>query len=80
MMKPSAGELWYLKQMVSHIFVRFHQQLKTADDVVYNAFSKAATTLGLLDENSESHICMKEAVQFLRDPTHSRSLFYLIRI
>lgn len=78
MMKPNADELWCLEQILTHISGRSHQDFRAVDGNTYDTFSGAASKLVLLNENSESHLRMKEAVDTLCDLGQRRSLFTLL--
>ncbi|KAL8154528.1 hypothetical protein AgCh_000044 [Apium graveolens] len=59
----SAGELWYLRLLLSNVSgPTFFQFLKTINGVSFQTFKDACKNLGLLDDDNEWHSVIKECV------------------
>ena len=58
--------------------VIIRRELRTVDGVTHNTFEETARAMGLLEDKTESHICMSDAREAGYDPGCLRVLFSLL--
>ena len=76
--KLQAGEVWYLRLLLQHRPARSFEEIRTVDNVLHASYSEAARATGLLENVTESEICMQEAKDFLCSPRQLRFLFVVL--
>ena len=73
--RPSEGEVFYLRALLQHRPASSHVDARTVDDVEYTTFQEAATELGLFANEKEAEYALMEAIQSLKTPRQLRLLF-----
>lgn len=74
-LRPSAGEVFYLRALLDHCPARSFEHLRTIGGTIYGTFQEAATVLGLFQHRREAEMVMAEAVAALYTPREIRWLF-----
>lgn len=77
---PSAGEVFYLRCLLSHQCARSFAQLRTVDDTLLPSYHEAAIHLGLFTSENEGYFAMREACESFHTPSQLRFLFARILI
>jgi hypothetical protein len=72
---PTAGELFYLRCLLTHLPARTYRDLCTVDNVLYDSFHDAALHLGLFTDQNEGYYALLEAVTSYHTPAQLRFLF-----
>ncbi|XP_055350894.1 uncharacterized protein LOC129597400 [Paramacrobiotus metropolitanus] len=78
LIRPQAGDVWYLRLLLKHVPSRSYEQLRTVNGEVCESFADAATKLGLFNDSTESKLCMEEAIAQFCSPAQLRTLFFLL--
>jgi hypothetical protein len=73
--RPSEGEVFYLRALLQHRPASSHLDARTVDGVEYPTFQEAATELGLFANEQEAEYALVEAIQSLKTPRQLRLLF-----
>lgn len=73
--RPSAGERFYLRLMLSSRPATSFLDARTVNGVAYDTFQEAAIAFGLFDEQNEADYALQEAVVTRRTPRQIRVLF-----
>jgi hypothetical protein len=73
--RPSEGEVFYLRALLQHRPASSHVDARTVDDIEFPTFQEAATELGLFANENESAYALMEAIQTLKTPRQLRLLF-----
>jgi hypothetical protein len=73
--RPSQGELFYLRAILQNRPTRSFEMTRTVADVEFSTFQEAALELGLFADSNEAMFAISEGVQSLRTPRELRILF-----
>jgi hypothetical protein len=73
--RPSQGELFYLRTILQTRSCRSFTAARTVGDVQHTSFQSAATDLGLFADTNEATYAIMEGIQNLRTPHELRVLF-----
>lgn len=73
--RPTQGELFYLRCILSHRPVMSFLDARTANGTCWSTYQEAATSLGIFGGESEATYAFIEAIQDLRTPAQLRILF-----
>ena len=73
--KPSAGDVFYLRALLGVCPARSFDELRTFEDRAYSSFQAAAIARGLFANESEAQYALREAVHSLKTPRQLRILF-----
>jgi hypothetical protein len=73
--RPSQGELFYLRALLQIRPARSFLELRTVDGCEYPTYQQAATHLGLFADKNEAVYTLAEAVHALKTPRQLRLLF-----
>lgn len=78
--RPSEGEKFYLRALLTHRPARSFEDLRTIDGHVFDLYQEAATELRLFENQREAFHALQEAVDNLYTPPQLRRLFVDILI
>ncbi|KAE8218337.1 hypothetical protein CF319_g7769, partial [Tilletia indica] len=83
--RPGAGEVFYIRQILLHKAVSSWREIRTAPDVngvnfTFSTFQEAATAMGLFEDVSEAQIALQEALETFQPPRQLRFLFAVMVI
>ena len=73
--RPGAGELYYLRALLTRIPAYSFEQLRTVNGIVYPTFQEAATARGLFSDRSEAIQVLEEGKELGYSPALMRFLF-----
>jgi hypothetical protein len=73
--RPTQGELFYLRAILQTRACRSFAMARTVDDVELGSFQEAALELGLFADSNEAMFAILEAIQALRTPRELHVLF-----
>jgi len=73
--RPSQGEIFYLRSLLSLFPARSYDRLKTVDGHLHSSFQQAAAAAGLFATESEGEHALMEAIATLKTPYQLRVLF-----
>jgi len=73
--RPSQGEIFYLRLLLTLQPSRSFQDLHTVNGIVYGSFQECAIGLGLFATESEGEYALVEAITTLQTPHQLRVLF-----
>jgi hypothetical protein len=74
-MRPSQGELFYLRAILQHGAFRSFSSARTVNGTEFATFQEAANTLGLFADTNEATYALLEAIENLRTSRELRVLF-----
>lgn len=74
MLYPSAGEIWYIRELLLNFPAYSLQALLCVDGTEYTSFEAAAIARGIIKDYQEAKICFSENIT-LCTPDQLRSLF-----
>ena len=72
---PSHGEVYYLRMILKYFAVSSEIDAKSFETVQYNTFEESAKARGLVSDNDENVLCMREAVKENDDCSLLTSLY-----
>lgn len=78
---PTQGELFYLRMLLIHVKgATSFDSLKTQNGIVHNTFKDVCITLGLVGEDKEWEMCLRDAVDVEVSAFKLRQLFCIILV
>lgn len=75
MISPTAGELFYVRCLLTRQAARSFTELRTVDGVIHSSFHEAALALGLFSDENEGHYALLDAIASFCAPGQLRFLF-----
>ena len=79
MLYPTAGEIWYERQLLLHYETSSFIQLRTINGIVYQTFQEAAVACGLVNDQNEVITCFMD-ILYISTPLEKRSLFLVLTL
>ena len=75
MISPTAGELFYVRCLLTRQAARSFPQLQTVDGILHSSFHEAVLALGLFSDENEGHYALIDTVASFCTPGQIRFLF-----
>jgi len=79
MLYPTAGEIWYERQLLILYETFSFIQLRTINGIVYQTFQEAAVACGLVNDQNEVITCFMD-ILYISTPSGKRSLFLVLTL
>lgn len=79
MLYPSAGEVWYLRQLLLHKPFASYSDVKIFQGVTFRSFQESALAYGIVTEAREALLCFRESM-LTSTPSELRFLFSMLTI
>ena len=74
-MRPSQGELYYLRSILSIRPGENFEDLRTFNGIKYPTYQDAAQAMGIFSDEQECVVAIQEAISFKKTPSQLRFLF-----
>jgi hypothetical protein len=79
MLYPSAGEVWYLRQLLLHKSFTSYRDAKIFQGEAFRSFQQSALAHGIVTEEKEALLCFRESM-LTSTPSELRFLFAILTI